>query len=103
MSRYLIKVTQQYRCDSENEATKLIQQAKTNPQYTVIKTSNEIKTQKKNGQIIDEWRRVIITKEFCQEKEPDCELMPIYSTNIIGSPVGEIGGWQITDEGVEDE
>lgn len=78
MSRYLIKVTQQYRCDSENEATKLIKQAKQNPQYIVIKTSNEIKAQKKNGQIVDQWRRVIITKEFCQEKEPDCELMPMY-------------------------
>ena len=28
MSRYLIKVTEQYRCDSEQEAMKLIEEAK---------------------------------------------------------------------------
>ena len=103
MSRYLIKVTQQYRCDSQSEAMQLIKQAKENSQYTIIKTSNEIKTQKQKGEIVDQWRRVIITKEFCQEKEPDCELMPIYYTGIMGSPIGEINGWQITDEEVEDE
>lgn len=84
MSRYLIKVTEQYRCDSEQEAMKLIEEAKKSSQYTVTKSSNEIKTQKKNGEIIDEWRRVIITKEFCQEKEPDCELMPIYTDGTDG-------------------
>lgn len=84
MSRYLIKVTEQYRCDSEQEAMKLIEEAKKSSQYTVTKSSNEIKTQKKNGEIIDEWRRVIITKEFCQEKEPDCELMPVYTDGIDG-------------------
>jgi len=84
MSRYLIKVTEQYRCDLEQEAMKLIEEAKKSSQYTVTKSSNEIKTQKKNGEIIDEWRRVIITKEFCQEKEPDCELMPVYTDGIDG-------------------
>lgn len=84
MSRYLIKVTEQYRCDSEQEAMKLIEEAKKSSQYTVTKSSNEIKTQKKNGEILDEWRRVIITKEFCQEKEPDCELMPVYTDGTDG-------------------
>lgn len=84
MSRYLIKVTEQYRCDSEQEAMKLIEEAKKSSQYTVTKSSNEIKTQKQKGEIIDEWRRVIITKEFCQEKEPDCELMPVYTDGIDG-------------------
>lgn len=89
MSRYLIKVTEQYRCDSEHEAMKLIEEAKKSSQYTVTKSSNEIKTQKQKGQIIDEWRRVIITKEFCQEKEPDCELMPIYTDNTMEEDDGE--------------
>lgn len=89
MSRYLIKVTEQYRCDSEHEAMKLIEEAKKSSQYTVTKSSNEIKTQKQKGQIVDEWRRVIITKEFCQEKEPDCELMPVYTDNIMEEDDGE--------------
>lgn len=78
MSCYLIKAIEQYRCDTEQEANKLINEAKQNHQYTVIKTSNEIKTLKQKGEIIDEWRRVIITKEFTSEKEPDNTIMPRY-------------------------
>lgn len=78
MSSYLIKVTEQYRCDTEQEAKTLIDEAKQNHQYTVIKSSNEIKTLKQKGEIVDEWRRVIITKEFTSEKEPDSTIMPNY-------------------------
>lgn len=78
MSTYLIKVTEQYRCDTENEARNLIEEAKQNHQYTVIKSSSEIKTLKQKGEIVDEWRRVMITKEFTSEKEPDTQLKPEY-------------------------
>ena len=70
MSNYLIKVTEQYRCDTPEEAKKLIEEAKKSHQYTVTKYSTEIKTQKAKGEIIDEWQRVILTKEFTSEKEP---------------------------------
>lgn len=78
MSSYLIKVTEQYRCDSETEAKNLIDEAKQNHQYTVTKSSSEIKTLKQKGEIVDEWRRVLITKEFTSEKEPDAQLKPEY-------------------------
>ena len=79
MSSYLIKVTEQYRCDTEEEAVALIESAKQDKQYTVVKTSSEIKTLKSKGEVIDSWRRVIITKEFTEEKEPDVQLMPNYT------------------------
>lgn len=79
MSSYLIKVTEQYRCDSEEEAISLVDEAKKSNQYTVIKSSNEIKTVKSKGEIIDEYRRVMITKEFTSEKEPDSYVMPYYT------------------------
>ncbi len=82
MSCYLIKVTEQYRCDTEEEARNLIEEAKRSNQYTVIKSSSEIKTIKQKGEIIDEWKRVMITKEFCEEKEPNSALMPIYEQTI---------------------
>ena len=82
MSSYLIKATEQYRCDTEAEATTLIEDAKKNRQYTVIKTSNEIKTVKSKGEIIDEYRRVTITKEFNSEREPDSYVMPRYTEEI---------------------
>lgn len=79
MSSYLIKVTEQYRCDTEAEARNLIEDAKQNSQYTVTKSSSEIKTLKQKGEIIDEWRRVMITKEFTSEREPTEQVTPIYT------------------------
>jgi hypothetical protein len=78
MSRYLIKVTEQYRCDTEAEAEALINEAKEDGQYTVIKSSSEIKTQKAKGEVVDEWRRVLITKEFTSEKEPAEQVIVSY-------------------------
>ena len=78
MSRYLIKVTEQHRCDTEAEAEALINEAKENKQYTVIKTSSEMKTTKAKGEVVDEWRRVLITKEFTSEKEPSEQIIISY-------------------------
>ena len=79
MSSYLIKVTEQYRCDTEEEANALIEEAKQSHQYTVAKSSSEIKVAKAKGEIIDEWRRVLITKVFTSEKEPDVQVQPEYA------------------------
>ena len=70
MAKYLIKTTEVYRCDTEEEAKNLIEEAKRDGNYIVTKNSSEIKTLKQKGEIIDEWRRVIVTKEFTSEKEP---------------------------------
>lgn len=78
MSCYLIKVTEQYRCDTEAEAEVLINEAKESGQYTVVKSSSEIKTTKSKGEVIDEWRRVLITKEFTSEKEPTEQITVVY-------------------------
>ena len=72
MSCYLIKITEQYRCDTEEEAKRLINNAKNSNKYTLTKSSDEIKDLKSKGEIIDEWHRVMLTKVFCSEKEPDC-------------------------------
>ena len=78
MSCYLIKVTEQYRCDTEAEAEVLINEAKESGQYTVVMSSSEIKTTKSKGEVIDEWRRVLITKEFTSEKEPTEQITVVY-------------------------
>lgn len=78
MSSYLIKVTEQYRCDTEAEARNLIEKAKQDNSYMVTKSSSEIKTTKQKGEVVDEWRRVIITKEFTEEKEPVIQVVPEY-------------------------
>ena len=78
MSTYLIKTTQQYRCDTEAEAQNLINTAKKANEYIVTKSSSEIKTLKQKGEVIDEWRRVLITKEFTTEKEPSSQIIAKY-------------------------
>ena len=76
---YLVKVTEQYRCDSAEEAKQLIEEAKKNSQYSVVKTSDEIRSVKLKGEIVDEWHRVLITKSFNEEKEPESYIMPMYT------------------------
>ena len=78
MSSYLIKVTEQYRCDTEEEAKNLIEDAKNSQQYIVTKSSSEVKTIKQKGEVVDEYRRVIIVKEFTKEREPEFTVMPNY-------------------------
>lgn len=78
MSQYLIKTTEVYRCDSEYEANELIKEAKESGLYTVTKTSSEIRTVKQKGEIVDEWRRVTITKSFNDEKEPYGQIYVAY-------------------------
>ena len=76
--KYLIKTTEQYRISSEEEAINWINEEKKSNKYTVSKYSSELKTVKQKGEIADEWFRVIITKEFAEEKEPYGNLMPDY-------------------------
>ena len=78
MAKYLIRTTEVYRCDSEHEAVDLIEASKKDPNYTVTKSSSEIKNSKLKGEIVDEWRRVTITKDFTSEKEPDVSIKITY-------------------------
>jgi hypothetical protein len=80
MANYLIKTTEIYRCDSEAEAKNLIEEAKQNSLYTVTKSSSEIRTLKQKGEVVDEWRRVTITKAFAEEKEPYGQVYVSYDT-----------------------
>lgn len=88
MSNYLIKTTEVYRCDSEQEANELIKEAKMSHLYTVTKSSSEIRTTKAKGEIVDEWRRVTITKSFNDEKEPYGQVYISYD-NTRGEEVDE--------------
>ncbi len=80
MATYLIKTTETYRADTEQEAKDLIEKAKAEKNYYIVtKSSSEIKTTKVKGEIVDEWRRVSITKEFTEEKEPTDSVIISYN------------------------
>lgn len=78
--KYLIKSVETYRVESEAEAKKLIEDAKNDSAYTLSKYSSEYKCSKVKGEIDQEWYRVILTKDFNTEKEPDVYVDVTYQT-----------------------
>lgn len=84
--RYLIKTVETYRVASEKEAKELIEQSKADNSYTLSKYSSEYKNTKAKGEVVDEWFRVTLTKEFTSEKEPDSCTVISYNTNNFPAP-----------------
>lgn len=70
MARHLLQTTEVYRVDSEAEAKALIEEAKDEDLGDLIKYTSTYKNQKQKGEIIQEWYRVSLTKNFSDEKEP---------------------------------
>ena len=66
--KFLLKTVETYRVDTEAEATSLIEEAK--KKFTVSKAVSEVRTRKAKGEVVEEWIRVTITKEFTSEKDP---------------------------------
>ena len=80
---YLIRTTEVYRADSENEAKAVIEEAKRTS--TVIKYNSTYKCKKQKGEIVDEWYKVEITKEWDDEKEPSGSTVVKYSAGSAWS------------------
>lgn len=71
MSKYLVSTTETYRVDTENEATKAIEEAKQDGSYVLGKYTSEHKERKSKGEVIDEYWKLTLTKLFNDIKEPD--------------------------------
>ena len=89
MAKYLIKTTEIYRTDTEAEAKELVEKAKKNRVYEVVKSTIENRVAKAKGEVIDEWKRVTITKVFDEEKEPTGTVMPEYKVPSAGDDEDE--------------
>lgn len=70
MSKWLCKVTEEYRCDSDAEAMEIIEEAKANSMYELKKYTNDYKERKAKGEVIDAWHNVSLVKVFNDPKEP---------------------------------
>lgn len=77
--KYLVRTVETYRVANEAEAKKTIEEAKADKSYTLSKYSSEYKCTKAKGEVVDEWFRVILTKDFNTEKEPDCSVDITYN------------------------
>ena len=97
--KYLVRSVETYRVESEAEAKKTIEDAKADKAYILSKYSSEYKCSKAKGEIVDEWYRVVLTKDFNVEKEPDTYVEVSYKTDagFFPSPVSN----EDTDEEVE--
>lgn len=78
--KYLLKTVETYRVASEDEAKKLIEEAKKDKNFTLVKYLSEIREQKSKGEVIDSWYRVTLTKSFTDEKEPDATVTVNYQS-----------------------
>ena len=84
--RYLLKNVLTYRVASEAEAKELIEEAKKDRNFNLSKYSSEYKCSKAKGEVVDEWYRVILTKDFTSEKEPDCTTTISYNVEAGAFP-----------------
>lgn len=95
MSKYLVRTVETYRVANEVEAKKTIEEAKADKAYTLSKYSSEYKCSKSKGEIVDEWYRVQLVKDFNVEKEPDTTVDISYSISegyfpepVVGIDIG---------------
>lgn len=75
--RYLITTVETYRVDTQEDAEKLIKEAKGAKEYSLKKYSSEEKFVKAKGEVVDSWYRVTLTKEWDNEKEPENDFTGI--------------------------
>lgn len=65
MARQMLKQTDVYRVDTEEEAMDMIQEFKDNQgDYTLTKSGYVLKTKKAKGEIIDQWFITTLEKSY---------------------------------------
>lgn len=69
--RYLIQVTETYRVDSEEQVMEMIDEAKKDNRFLLLKHTSQYKERKQKGEVIDAWYKVTLTKGFTDEKDPE--------------------------------
>lgn len=79
--KYLIQTVETYRVDSESEAEQLIQEAKKDTKFDLLKSSTEKKDVKTKGEIIDTYYKVQLNKGFNEIKEPETDVRINYEVN----------------------
>lgn len=78
MAKYLVSVVETYRVDTEEEAVRLIEEAKHSNRYELTKYTNEHKEVKQKGEVVDEYQKVALTKIVNDIKDPYAETQIEY-------------------------
>ena len=72
--KYLISTTETYRLATEEEVKTFLEELKKDKNFEIKKYSSVKKELKQKGEVVDEWIRFTVTKEFNSEKEPYDEI-----------------------------
>lgn len=80
--KYLIQTVETYRVNKEDEAKRMIEEAKSDNHFILKKYSSEYKEKKQKGEIIDTYYKVTLTKAFTDEKEPEFRTEISYANDI---------------------
>lgn len=72
--KYLITRTDQYRCDTEEEANEFLDTLRQDKTYDIISTTVTQKAKKQKGEIIDSWVRLVVKKKYNDEAEPETDI-----------------------------
>lgn len=81
MSKFLVSTVETYRVDSDEEAKALIEEAKQSNMFELGKYSSEYKTRTAKGEIVDEYYKVVLTKNFNSIKEPIQHIKVAYDVD----------------------
>lgn len=79
--KYLIETTDTYRVETEAEVNAMINEAKTNSNFTLTRYKCEAKDVKVKGEVVDTYYKVSFTKRFNDIKEPETDIEVIYEVN----------------------
>jgi hypothetical protein len=69
--KYLIQVTEVYRVDTEEQVKDMIEEAKADSSFLLLKYTSQYKERKSKGEVIDSWYKVSFVKGFTEEKDPE--------------------------------
>lgn len=80
--KYLLTTTEVYRVESENEAKKMIEEAKEDNHFILKKYTSEYKEKKQKGEVIDTYWKVSLVKTFTDEKDPQFRTVVSYASDV---------------------
>lgn len=68
---YLLSTTEIWRVPDMEAADALEESLRDQPEYNILKFNKTQKNKKVQGEIVEEWVRVSVTREFNLEREPE--------------------------------
>ena len=71
MNKYLITATEVYRVSTQSEVDSIIEKAKSDDSFQLVKYNCEYKERKAKGEVINDWYKLTLIKSFNDEKDPE--------------------------------